>query len=169
MTDPAAIAPHATLVVASVGNGHNGGMDVAASMTCDSTIDRVAQVVSDLSGYPHWLDIVSAAEPVDNGPEPAWLVTLRGQLGPLRRSKRIRMVAVPQDAPHRFRFVRAELDGRAHSPWTMQAELDGVDGQVQLTIELHYGGSLWIPLLDRVLADEIVRAKPRLAVLLAAQ
>lgn len=154
-------------------------MDVAASMTCESSVERVAEVVSDLILYPQWLDIVSAVEPADEtavepansrvgNAGPAWLVTLRGQLGPLRRSKRIRMVAVAQSEPTRFRFERAELDGRAHSPWTMQAELSGADGAVELTIELHYGGSLWIPLLDRVLADEIVRAKPRLAELLAA-
>jgi len=146
-------------------------MDVAASMTCESSVERVAEVVSDLILYPQWLDIVSAVEPANSrvgNAGPAWLVTLRGQLGPLRRSKRIRMVAVAQSEPTRFRFERAELDGRAHSPWTMQAELSGADGAVELTIELHYGGSLWIPLLDRVLADEIVRAKPRLAELLAA-
>jgi hypothetical protein len=31
-----------------------------------------------------------------------------------------------------------------------------------LTMRLHYGGRLWMPALDRVLADEIERSRPRL-------
>jgi len=29
-------------------------------------------------------------------------------------------------------------------------------------MRLHYGGSLWVPMLDRVLRDEIERSRPRL-------
>ena len=31
-----------------------------------------------------------------------------------------------------------------------------------LTMRLHYGGRLWVPALDRLLADEIERSRPRL-------
>jgi hypothetical protein len=33
---------------------------------------------------------------------------------------------------------------------------------------LHYGGSLWMPLLDRLLSDEIERSRPRLLTVLGA-
>ena len=33
-------------------------------------------------------------------------------------------------------------------------------------MRLHYGGSLWVPMLDRLLADEIERSRPRLLRLL---
>jgi hypothetical protein len=29
-------------------------------------------------------------------------------------------------------------------------------------MELHYGGSMWMPMLDRLLADEIERSRGRL-------
>jgi Polyketide cyclase / dehydrase and lipid transport len=145
-------------------------MDVAATLTCPSNVAAMYAVVSDLGRYPEWLDIVPAAVPVDgdeHDPGPAWSVDLRGQLGPLRRTKRLRMVRSVADAPRTVRFERRELDGRSHSPWVMTAEVsdehDG--GDVTLSMSLHYGGTLWVPALDRVLADEIRRGRSRLAAL----
>jgi hypothetical protein len=34
-------------------------------------------------------------------------------------------------------------------------------------MNLHYGGSLWLPILDRLLSDEIERSRPRLVALVA--
>jgi hypothetical protein len=42
---------------------------------------------------------------------------------------------------------------------------DGDDGEDTLSMNLHYGGTLWVPALDRVLADEIRRGRSRLAAL----
>ena len=39
---------------------------------------------------------------------------------------------------------------------------DGGRTGSELTMELHYGGSLWMPMLDRLLADEIERSRARL-------
>ena len=56
--------------------------------------------LADLATYTHWLTLVSAAEPVDpdedgglgnTGNPPTWNVTIKAQLGPLARSKRLRM------------------------------------------------------------------------------
>jgi hypothetical protein len=86
-------------------------------------------------------------------------------VGPLRRSKRLRMVRSAHTRPTAVRFERREAPGRQHSPWVLDARVhaDG-DGSV-LTMRLHYGGGLWVPLLDRVLAEEIRRSRPRLACL----
>lgn len=143
-------------------------MDVVASLRAKLDPTVLHATVADLSTYPSWLDIVTAADhvPSDEGdPGAAWSVVLRGQLGPLRRSKRLRMVRVLDEAPTRVRFERRELDGRAHSPWVLEATLEPPetpDDDVALTVRLHYGGSLWVPILDRVLRDEIERSRPRL-------
>jgi hypothetical protein len=34
-------------------------------------------------------------------------------------------------------------------------------------MRLHYGGRLWMPVLDRLLSEEIERSRPRLLALLA--
>ena len=143
-------------------------MDTTASLGTDADPDRLFAEVEDLSGYPSWLEIVDRverAEPHDQDPGPAWLVDLRGQIGPLRRSKRLRMVRDVHDPPHRVRFVRREVGGRSHSPWTLTAEVGPgpTGGGSRLQMSLHYGGALWVPLLDRLLRDEIERSKPRLA------
>lgn len=146
-------------------------MDVTANLSADVPFDALLDVVRDLGTYADWLDIVTRAEPVEStdGEDRAWSVDLRGQVGPFRRSKRLRMVRVDSlpaggVSPSTVRFERRELDGRSHSDWVLAAELtDGTDGSApQLRMALHYGGNLWVPMLDRLLADEIERSRPRL-------
>lgn len=144
-------------------------MDVTASMEAPFGPGAVFGVVADLGTYADWLDIVRTVEPLPAAPGdagPAWSVVLQGQLGPLRRSKRLRMVRTALGDEGTVRFERAETDGRSHSAWVLSAEVrpaagPGPDGS-QLVMRLHYGGSMWMPLLDRLLADEIERSRPRL-------
>jgi hypothetical protein len=134
--------------------------------------DAVLAVVSDLATYPRWLDLVTRAEPMeseDGDLGPAWDVELRGKVGPLARSKRLRMVRVEDGTPEgrgAVRFERREVGDRSHSPWVLTAEVassavgDGTGST--LTMRLHYGGSLWGGVLDRVLADAVDRGRSRL-------
>jgi hypothetical protein len=121
--------------------------------------------VEDLARYPDWLDIVpravtAPAHADDVGP--AWSVDLRGRLGPFARSKRLRMVRTAHDGTRHARFERVEQDGRDHAPWVLDATIAAVDVGSRLTMRLHYGGRLWVPALDRLLAEEIERSRPRL-------
>ena len=139
-------------------------MDLTARLVADVPPTTLLEVVSDLGTYPDWLDIVEAAvtAPTDPGDAgPAWEVTLRGQIGPLRRLKRLRMVRTESSEQGRVRFERSEVDGRSHSPWVLTAGVE-VDDPVVLEMSLHYGGSLWVPMLDRLLREEIERSKGRL-------
>lgn len=156
-------------------------MLVRETIVIRSPLERVRSVVDDLTTYPDWLEIVGAAAPGApevGDPGPAWQIDLRAQLGPLRRSKRLRMVRVEaagidtSDAPGSslVRFERRETDGRSHSMWRLDAELvpvgtsreDAGGDETSLTMALHYDGSLWLPMLDRLLAEEIRRARRRL-------
>jgi hypothetical protein len=122
--------------------------------------------VAELDRYPAWLEIVTKAVPGDA--VEAWQVDLRGRLGPLARSKRLRMVRTAFDAPRRVRFERAELDGREHAAWVLEADLEPAVGGSRLRMRLHYGGALFGPVLERLLADEIERSGQRLLSVLAA-
>ena len=105
--------------------------------------------LADLGTYPSWLDLVTAAEP--DGDE-AWLVTLRARLGPLARSKRLRMVRTHLD-DHSVRFERSETDGRDHSAWQLSADLASLgEDRSEVKVHLHYGGALWSAPLEIVLA-----------------
>lgn len=144
-------------------------MDVTADLVAPCEPDALFGWVDDLARYPRWLDIVPRAEPVeghDDDPGPAWSVDLRGRLGPFARSKRLRMVRTVHDRPREVRFERLEHDGRQHSGWTLRASVAPGDGGSVLTMRLHYGGSLVGPVVERLLADEIRRSKPRLLTLL---
>jgi len=140
-------------------------VDVIATLDAPCSPAALHPWVDDLGRYPEWLDIVPRAVAVDPHPAdagPAWSVDLRGRLGPFARAKRLRMVRTASEAPHHARFERVEHDGREHSAWVLDAEVDEREGGSRLTMRLHYGGRLWMPVLDRLLADEIERSRPRL-------
>lgn len=139
-----------------------------AELDAPSSAVELFAWVEDLARYPQWLDIVARAARVD---EEAWAVDLRGRLGPLARSKRLRMVRPTFEPPRRVVFERAELDGRQHSAWRLSAEVTDVVGRIgggcHLRMELHYGGSLFGTVLERLLREEIEQAKQRLLTLVS--
>ena len=145
-------------------------MDVVASLEAPHPAATLFGWVDDLERYPAWLDIVPRAVAIEGHTDdvgPAWSVDLRGRLGPFARAKRLRMVRTVHDAPRHARFERVEHDGRQHSAWVLDASIDSTGESSTLTMRLHYGGRLWVPALDRLLADEIERSRPRLLACLA--
>lgn len=140
-------------------------MDLRATTTLAAPPERVFAEVADLSTYPHWLGIVHAADPV--GDALAWSVELGARLGPLRRTKRVRMVRTAWEPARHVTFERAEDDGRHHSSWVLRAELSPAGDGTELAMHLHYGGSAWLPGFDLVLGQEVRRAGARLGARLA--
>ncbi|HWH36006.1 MAG TPA: SRPBCC family protein [Acidimicrobiales bacterium] len=146
-------------------------MDVDIDFKAPCPPETLFAWVDDLGRYPRWLDLVARAEPVpahegDEGP--AWAVDLRARMGPLARSKRLRMVRTRHQAPEVARFERREHDGRDHSAWVLQASVAAKGSRSsRLTMHLHYGGALFGPLLERKLHDEVARCRPRLLALVS--
>lgn len=149
-------------------------MDVTAELVAPCGVEELFTWVGDLSRYPAWLDIVPVAVPADPHPEdrgPAWSVDLRGQIGPLARSKRLRMVRVLHQPPLSVRFERVEHDGKHHSDWALEAAVEPLDTENArpaslLRMRMHYGGALGGPIVEKLLADEITRSGPRLLALI---
>lgn len=98
---------------------------------------------------------------------PAWTVDLRGRLGPMARSKRLRMIRTVFEPDTRVRFERSERDGRQHAAWVLDATVSPTATGSHLHVDLHYGGQFGGALLRRMLTDEIERARPKLAELVA--
>ena len=105
-----------------------------------------------------------------DGGRPAWAVELRARLGPLARSKRLRMERTVHDTErHVAVFERVERDGRHHSPWVLRAEVVGDGEGSALHMHLHYGGALWTGgLMERALTDQITAGRERLSALVSA-
>lgn len=131
--------------------------------------------LADLGTYPQWLSLVTAAIPAsstadgeDGGTDAAaWLVTLRARLGPLARSKRLRMVRTELDERH-VRFERRETDGRNHADWVLRATVEPRgEHHCDAKVHLHYGGTLWSAPLEIVLASFEASAADRLTAYLA--
>lgn len=143
-----------------------GRVETVARLDTPAGPGALFAAIESLDGYEEWLDIVDRvvpSEPREDDPGPAWLVDLRAQIGPLRRSKRLRMTRDLHEAPTRVRYVRRETDGRRHSPWRLTAQVaPSQSGGSHLEMSLYYGGSLWVPMIERLLRDEIERSRPRL-------
>jgi hypothetical protein len=148
-------------------------MDVAAAMDAPVAPDRLFAFVEELTRYPAWMPLAHRVTPLTAGADGtlAWDVELRARLGPLARSKRLRMVRRGHDAEaRRVRFERSEVDSRTHAPWVLEAEVVATGTGSRLDMQLHYGGALWTGgLMERVLAEQIVAGREQLLTLLAAQ
>ena len=142
-------------------------MRIERSVRLASTPEVAFEMVDDLGRYPEWMDLVHEvveAPPSAEG-ERVWDVELRAQVGPLARSKRLRMVRTVHEPTRRVVFERREVDGRQHSPWILESMLDSVSAEaVELTMILTYGGNLWTgAVLERVLDDHVERGAVALA------
>jgi hypothetical protein len=125
--------------------------------------------VADLEQYPDWMTLVHSAHRSDSDPEgvcsgvAAWVVELRTRVGPLARSKRLRMIRTQFVENQLVVFEREELDGRQHSPWVLRVEIESTSSGAALVMHLTYGGSLWTGgILQKILEDEIRRGSRRL-------
>ena len=146
-------------------------MDVTATVEAPVGVEKLFAVVADLTTYPEWLNIVHqvTVEPVGSDGKSAWLVELRGKVGPFARSKRLRMVQSTCKSPNVVVFERRETDGRKHSPWVLTAQVGLTSVGSNLTVNLHYGGTLFTGgVLERLLADQIEQGRERLLTVLQA-
>ena len=140
-------------------------MDVVATVEAPVGVEKLFSVVADLATYPQWLGIVHqvTAESTGSSEPSAWLVELRGKVGPFARSKRLRMVQSTRESPNLVVFERRETDGRKHAPWVLTAQVGATSDGSMLTVSLHYGGTLFTGgVLERLLADQIVQGSERL-------
>lgn len=136
----------------------------------DASPERVFDVLADLGTYVKWLDLVTRvdpAAPASGDAGPAWIVTLRARVGPLSRSKRLRMVRTHENRPASVRFERTETDGRTHSPWLLNVTIDG-EGPCDVRVDLNYEGGLWTAPLGGILGSQADDAVPRLQALVSA-
>ena len=147
-------------------------MDVTATVEAPVGVEKLFAVVADLATYPQWLGIVHqvAVQATGLGEPSAWLVELRGKVGPFARSKRLRMVQSTCESPNIVVFERSETDGRKHSPWVLTAQVELTSVGSNLRVNLHYGGTLFTGgVLERLLADQIAQGRERLLAVLQAQ
>lgn len=140
-------------------------MDLRATAKLSVPPKSVFDEVADLATYPEWMGLVHRAEDAeahDGDPGPAWFVDLGIAIGPIKRTKTVRMVRVDHEAPHRARFERLEHDGKEHPAWVLAADVATENDGSSLTMHLHYGGNLNFPGVEALLREEVRRAGGRL-------
>ena len=87
--------------------------------------EQIFSALSDLANYKNWLGFIDTIDTVDAaGGGACWIVTLRAQVGPFARLKKLRMVRVEEDFPELIRFSRKETDSKDHSDWDLHVTIN---------------------------------------------
>jgi Polyketide cyclase / dehydrase and lipid transport len=138
-------------------------MKVTATLDAPCNAATLFSWVEDLARYPEWLTILTEVEADDDG----WRVELRGKLGPLARSKRLRMERTVHRPNELVVFERRETDGRNHAGWTLHSAVIEMAAGSRLVMDLGYEGKLWGAVIEALLKDEIDQARARLLALVS--
>jgi len=123
----------------------------------DATLLR--SILRDLSEFQPLVSIIDVVRPESDA---VWSVDLRADLGPIRRSKRLRMARVSADDEGTLVFERQELDNRRHASWRLTIEIQPVANGSGVEIILDYDGRVPLGVLEGLVAEEIVAASQRL-------
>lgn len=152
-------------------------MLLRASLTTPASPSAVLGYVAELDRYPSWMQLVHSAAREEGSNPPAWNVELRARVGPLARSKRLRMVRTVHETGDATRiiFERRETDGRRHAEWRLEVNVspaNGTDGSVQgrpteLEMILSYDGRFFVSVVESILRQNVAAGKERLGELLS--
>jgi hypothetical protein len=134
-----------------------------------ASTELLFEQIATLDRYPAWMRLVHRVAPLPpDEVGPAWWVELRARVGPLTRSKQLRMVRTKFVDNELVRFERVEDDERDHAGWILMGEVATAASGADLTMHLEYTGELWsMNVLGRILDDEVRRSTTTLAKLLS--
>ena len=119
--------------------------------------EMVFNALSDLRNYPLWLSFIHKVESTDL--DESWLITLRSQIGPFTRLKKLRMQRTLNPSTRSVLFHRDELDGKQHSNWLLHVRVDEEKNtRCLITLELEYSGKFWSKTLENILDSEVIKA-----------
>ena len=127
----------------------------------DGSPEQIFAALADLANYQNWLGFIDTVD--TDGGDASWIVTLRAQVGPFARLKKLRMVRVEELVPESIRFSRREIDSKDHSDWDLYVtinENEGVGCSVQMVVS--YSGRFWSVPLQAVFTSHVETAKVRL-------
>ena len=127
----------------------------------DGSPEQIFATLKDLANYQNWLGFIDTVD--TDGGDASWIVTLRAQVGPFARLKKLRMMRVEELVPESIRFSRRETDSKDHSDWDLHVtinEKEGVGCSVQMVVS--YSGRFWSVPLQAVFTSHVEAAKVRL-------
>lgn len=134
-------------------------IEIQATQRLTSSSADVIREVSDLSSYGEWVTLIESATPLSDD---TWTLVLAADVGPFRRSKRLRMQRTSPPGSASVTFERNEIDGRQHASWKMIVEVTESGTGSEVSVQLHYSGRMRLGPLERLVTDEIAASAQRL-------
>ncbi|MCH1512312.1 MAG: SRPBCC family protein [Acidimicrobiales bacterium] len=126
-----------------------------------SSPEQVFSALENLKAYEKWLGFIDVVEELDIGTEvPCWDVTLRAEIGPFSRLKKLRMVRFVSEPYKEIGFVRRESDDKVHSDWNLNVRIESKEtNRCTVFLEVTYSGRFWSKPLQGVFNSHVAAAK----------
>jgi hypothetical protein len=126
-----------------------------------SSPEQVFSALENLKAYENWLGFIDVIEEFDTeAGVPCWDVTLRAEIGPFSRLKKLRMVRFVSEPYKEIGFTRRESDDKVHSDWNLSVRIKSEDADsCTVFLEVAYSGRFWSKPLQGVFNSHVAAAK----------
>lgn len=145
-------------------------MNVEASFEAPCTPELLFSIVEDLGNITPWLDLLGGAEPSPADPAdtgPAWGATFAIKLGPLTKTKDVRLVRIVHSPQADVVYERHEVpvEGRDVAQiamWRLTMTVSPTDAGSALHVHVFYGGDALGDMAEGILTKELNKSRPAL-------
>lgn len=145
-------------------------MNVEASFDAPCTPELLFSIVEDLTNITPWLDLLGGADPSPVDPSdagPAWDATFAIKLGPLTKTKDVRLVRIVHTPPTDVVYERHEfpIEGKDTSQiamWRLTLRVTPTDTGSSLHVHVFYGGDALGDMAEGILTKELKKSRPAL-------
>lgn len=145
-------------------------MNVEADFEAPCPPELLFSIVEDLAEISPWLDLLGDAvpcSPAQGDIGPAWDSTFAIKLGPLTKTKDVRLVRIVHKAPSEVVYERHEVPVEGRDPsqiamWRLTLKVRPVDSGSRLDVHVFYGGDALGDMAEGILTKELKKSRPAL-------
>lgn len=145
-------------------------MNVEESFDVPCAPEVLFAITEDLANISPWLDLLGAAVPASPDPSdvgPAWDATFVVKLGPLTKTKDVRLVRIEHEPYKSVVYERHEIPTEGKDPskiamWRLTLKVSPTNDGSSLFVNVFYGGDALGDMAEGILTKELNKSKPAL-------
>ncbi len=145
-------------------------MNVEATFEAPCEPELMFSLMEDLENITPWLDLLGGAERTTADPSdvgPAWDATFAIKLGPLTKTKDVRLVQIVHEPYEKVVYERHELpiegkDASQIAMWRLTMKVSPTDTGSLLYVHVFYGAEALGDMAEGILTKELNKARPAL-------
>lgn len=145
-------------------------MNVEESFEAPCSPEVLFAITEDLANISPWLDLLGDAKPASPDPSdvgPAWDATFVVKLGPLTKTKDVRLVQIEHEPYKSVVYERHEIPTEGKDPskiamWRLTLKVSPTNEGSSLFVNVFYGGDALGDMAEGILTKELNKSKPAL-------